>query len=221
MGFVRTPLLIAALARSAASAAAPAPRILPARDVTFASLDTAALRARPMPFDPRGAGADSTFVFTSSCCGYGPFTPAAVSNASAKFGLFDVPCLYNGTLPMVAEWGYEFMNNAGNIFPLCGNLTEAGYAAPPATRAEAFGRLQLYWRCRAGADRSRTKQPADAPIVSEIGHYLFASMSALMDLGGGVIPGSEIGENINSVNAHFAHIRGAARQFGSPFLVTS
>ena len=213
--------MLALLAVAPSAAAAPAPRLVPARDVTFASLNTSVLRARAMPFDPRGPGADSTFVATSSCCGYGPFSAAAVAAASARFGLFDVPCIeaWSGALPLVAEWGYEFLNNQNGIFPLCGNLTEAGYAAPPADRDAAYARLELYWRCRAAAERARAGQPPASPIVSEIGHYLFASMSALMDDGGSVIPGSEIGENINSIQAHFAHIRGAARQFGSPFLV--
>ena len=202
-----------------AAAAQAAPRLLPPVNATFAALDNAVLRAQPMPFDPRGAGADSTFVFTSTCCGYGNFTAAAVAAASEKYGLFDVPCLWDETLPVVAEWGYEFANNQAGIFALCGNLTEAGYAGPPASRDDAYARLALYWRCRAAAARNATAQPASVPVVSEIGHYLFAAMSALMDNGAGVIPGSEIGENINSVNAHLAHIRGAARQHGRPFLV--
>ena len=201
------------------SAAADAPRLIPVHNSSFAALNNSVLRAQPFPFDPRGPGADSTFLFTSTCCGYGPFSPEAVANASSSYGLFDVPCIYDNVLPIVAEWGYEFENNANNIFPLCGSLTEDAYSSPPANRSEAFDRLQLYWRCRAAAERNRTGQPATAPVVSEIGHYLYASMSALMDDAGRVIPGSEIGENINSIQMHLAHTRGAARQFGAPFLI--
>lgn len=195
------------------------PRILPPQNDSFAALDNEFLRARPMPFDPRGKDADSTYIITSSCCGYGPFTADAVTNASKKYGLFDVPCLFDDVLPYVAEYGYEFENNQNGIFPLCGNLTEAAYKSPPSNRTEAYIRLQLYWQCRAAAERNRTNQPSDSPIVAEIGHYLFASMTALMDTSNQVIPGSEIGENINSIQAHIAHIRGAARQFNAPFVI--
>jgi hypothetical protein len=194
-------------------------RILPNFNSSFAKLDNLYLRARSMPLDPRGSTADSTYIITSSCCGYGPFTEENVTRASNFYGLFDVPCLFDNVLPYVAEYGYEFMNNQNNIFPLCGNLTEASYKNPPTNRTEAYNRLQLYWQCRAAADRNRTNQPFDSPVVAEIGHYLFASMTALMDTSTKVIPGSEIGENINSIQAHIAHIRGAARQFNAPFVV--
>jgi len=195
------------------------PSLIPLQNVSFAALDNDYLRARPMPFDPRGEGVDSTYIITSSCCGYGPFTEAAVTNASNTYGLFDVPCLFDDVLPYIAEYGYEFMNNQNGIFPLCGNLTEAAYKNPPVNRTEAYVRLELYWQCRAAAERNRTNQPSDSPIVAEIGHYLFSSMTALMDASNKVIPGSEIGENINSIQAHVSHIRGAARQFNAPFVI--
>ena len=119
----------------ALAAAAPAP-LAPPRAATFASLDTPVLRARAWPFAlPSRPGASPTWLQTSTCCGYGNFTPAAVAASSAA--LFDEPCLPDAWA-LVAEWGYELMNNAHNIFPLCGNLTFAGRArarAPPRARA--------------------------------------------------------------------------------------
>ena len=113
----------------------------------------------------------------------------------------------------------QFLNNGGGIFPLCGNLSEAAYSAPPVDRAEALARMTLYWQCRAAAGRAAAGQAPDAPVLSEIGHYYLSSISAAVDAHGPVTPGCEIGENINSINMHLAHVRGAARQFGQPYIV--
>jgi len=189
---------------------------LPPRAATWASLDTPVLRARPWPFAlPSRPGAPApTWVQTATCCGYGNFTPAAVAASSAA--LFDEPCL-PAAWPVVAEWGYELLNNAGDIFPLCGNLTFAGRARAPASRAEAGAWARAYWGCRAAAERARANASAGAPVVSEIGHYLLSGLSGAADAA--VVPGSEVGENINSVNLHIAASRGAARQLGAPFLI--
>jgi hypothetical protein len=75
--------------------------IVPPRVVNFASLNTPALQPVPLPYnnDER-----RTWLITSSCCGYGPFTPAAVEAASQHYGLFhDAPCGWTA-MPVVAEW---------------------------------------------------------------------------------------------------------------------
>jgi hypothetical protein len=182
------------------------------RNITFNSLQP----PPPWPLSPTGA----SLVLTSTCCGYGPYTPEAVSAASARFGLFDVPCIEDAAfgVPILAEWGYEWLNNQDHIFPICGNLTEAAYAHPPASRQEALARMALYFECRALDARGPTL-PVSTPLVSEIGHYLLAGQSVALGTAFQVIPGSEIGENINSINLHLAASRGAARPQNTSFLI--
>ena len=182
------------------------------RNITFNSLQP----PPPWPLSPTGA----SLVLTSTCCGYGPYTPEAVSAASARFGLFDVPCIEDAAfgVPILAEWGYEWLNNQDHIFPICGNLTEAAYAHPPASRQEALARMALYFECRALGARGPTL-PVSTPLVSEIGHYLLAGQSVALGTAFQVIPGSEIGENINSINLHLAASRGAARPQNTSFLI--
>lgn len=188
--------------------------LVPPKNLTFESMSTPALSSRPWPFSP---AAGRTFTVTSTCCGYGVFTPAAVANASEAHGLFDVPCLPD-SWPVLAEWGYEFMNDEHNIFPVCGNATVAGRGRVPTTREEAVSWLSEYWVCRSSASRSDANATASSAIVSEIGHYLFAGLSATFP-NGPVIPGSEVGENINSINLHLAVTRGVARAAAAPFLI--
>lgn len=102
---------------------------------------------------------------------------------------------------------------------MCGNLSEAAYAVPPSSRVEALARMALYWECRAADGRAAAGQPPGAPVLSEIGHYYLSSISVALDAPGAVMPGCEIGENINSIQMHLAHVRGAAREFAQPFVV--
>jgi hypothetical protein len=84
--------LVGAQLAAGACAAAP-PRLVPAAAVTFESLDTPVLRARVMPYDPRGV--NTTWAIEATCCGYGPFTPTAV-NASSVAGAC---CAWPSMLP--------------------------------------------------------------------------------------------------------------------------
>jgi hypothetical protein len=218
-----------ATATAPAPAPAPAPaRLLPPRDLSFSSLNSvAALRALPVPHDPRpdAPANGTTWAIEASCCGYGAFTPEAVAASSvAAGGLFDLPC-GRPTLPVVAEWGYEFFNDVNNLFPVCGNLTASGYASPPVNRSDAAQRVAAYWLCRAAAARNATTTPpppTTSPLANDAGgvfsmagHYFFDSVAGAA--GGLGVSGSEIGENINSINLHLAWTRGAARQFAVPF----
>jgi hypothetical protein len=219
----RLPLAAAAAALLSVAASAtptgpsPPPRIVPPfAPPTFAELNATALRPRPLPYDPRNVS--TTWAVEATCCGYGPFTPSAVGAASAAWGLFDVPC-GRPAEPAVAEWGYEFHHNTagGGLFPVCANLSGEAYAAPPASRADAAGRVRAYWLCRAAAARAAVGALPDAPVLSEIGHYLYGGYSAAW--GGLGVVGTEVGENINSINAHVAATRGAGRQAGLPWLL--
>ena len=204
---------VAAILASACASSAP---LVPYKNVSYSSLNSSVLRARILPYDPRGL--NTTFAFEATCCGYGVFTEAAVEATSAALGgLWDLPC-GRPAEPAVAEWGYEYFNNANNIFPVCGNLTAANYSVPPADRDAAQERVRLYWLCRAAAARAATPNAtAESYVLSEIGHYLLGGHSAMW--GGVGVVGSEVGENINSIQLHLGTTRGAARQFGLPFLI--
>eukprot|EP01116_Phalansterium_solitarium_P022442 TRINITY_DN7415_c0_g1_i1.p1 TRINITY_DN7415_c0_g1~~TRINITY_DN7415_c0_g1_i1.p1 ORF type:complete len:750 (-),score=225.23 TRINITY_DN7415_c0_g1_i1:141-2390(-) len=202
-------LLVVLLAAQSADS-----QLVPWRPVSYASLNTTVLRARPLPYDPRNVSV--TWAIEASCCGYGVFTEELVTKTSYGVGgLFDLPC-GRAAEPFVAEWGYEFHNNQQHIFPICGNLTMAAYAQPPADRDDALERLRLYWLCRA-TEAQQAIGPAAGPVFSMIGHYLYGHLSC--SFGSVGVVGSEIGENINSINAHLAASRGAARQFGVPFTI--
>lgn len=211
-------------------------RILPYREISFAALNITALQAQPIPYDPRFIPSASsstsssssssspypyfgtTWAIECSCCGYGAFTPEAVNQSSIVYqGLFDIPC-GRSLEPSVAEWGYEYFHNQNNIFPVCGNLTTAGYSKPPVSREEALNRMNLYYACRtAQAQNSTTNGTDTSPVLSIPGHYLVNGVAGMnKDTG---IVGTEIGENINSINAHYAFTRGSARQFHLPFSI--
>lgn len=204
----------------AAAASTPISWLVPPRAVTFASLNTSVLAARAWPLALPSSPAPRTWVQTSTCCGYGVFTPAAVAAASSLYGLFDEACLPDAW-PVLAEWGYEFMDDSSGTFPVCGNLSLAAHGRAPATRAEAKEWLGLYWACRAADTRAQANATVDVDIVSEVGHFFFAGMSGTFATPGSgiVIPGAEVGENINSIQLHLAASRGAARQGGTPFLI--
>ena len=208
----RCRIALAALLLASGGCGLLSPRLVPPGDTSFAALNATGAPL-PWPFAP---SAGSTFVFTATCCDYGNFSAAAVAASSAAHGLWDVPCL-PAAWPVLAEWGYEMMNNQRGpppLFPVCANLTLALRPAPPASRAQAAQWLAEYWACRAAATRAAAGAPGSSPIVSEIGHYMFDGLSVAFPrapaAAGAVLPGAEIGENINSVNFHVAATRGAA-----------
>jgi hypothetical protein len=71
---------------------------------------------------------------------------------------------------------------------------------------EALELMDAYFDCRTAAV---SRAPTD-PIFELIGHYYYGGMGA--ERGRTAVVGSEIQENINSIQAHFALTRGAARQ---------
>eukprot|EP00759_Apiculatamorpha_spiralis_P005827 PhF_6_TR13436/c0_g2_i3/m.21453 len=195
--------------------------IVPPRNVSYQTLNVPALQPRPVPYDPRKLGPENnTWVMTSTCVGTGIFSCDIVTSSSNLYGLFDIPCGWT-SMPGVGEWGYEFHNNQNNIFPTCGNLTMQGYSQPPANRSDALHRLKLYWECQAKYARSLFNASSSAPLWSMMGHYFYTGLSAWFEDGvtGSIMPGSEVGENINSVQAHIAFVRGAGKQFGAPTIM--
>jgi hypothetical protein len=139
--------------------------------------------------------------------------------ASVKhYGLATTYCAfdddgYNLATRDIAEWGYDWYAVAANTVSQCGQFGRG--ACKATTRAAAFACVHTYWACRT-AQLSRSS-PARAPLSTMLGHYLMHHYAA--EWGALSIIGSEVGENINSVQAHFAFNRGAARQFHSPWFI--
>lgn len=57
-------------------------QFVPFRNITWKYINQPGLQAQPVPFDPRGLPPqNNSWIMTASCCGYGPFSQAAVQNA--------------------------------------------------------------------------------------------------------------------------------------------
>lgn len=110
----------------------------------------------------------------------------------------------------VYEWGYSFTHLDGQTDG-AGKAIEAGYKTPPATRAEALEVVKefLLRQYLNGGDSPR-------PWISVNGHYMWHHYAG--EFGFDII-GSEIGENINSYQMHVAFNRGAAKQYGVPWVI--
>lgn len=111
---------------------------------------------------------------------------------------------------------------------------EAAYVTPPANRTEMLARLRAYYLCRlrhAGPElTSPTSQRSpekllvnemtgsllnaatDSGLEQLVGHYFYEHLGCSWSPT--AIVQAVVGENINSINAHLAFTRGAARQFG-------
>eukprot|EP00756_Hemistasia_phaeocysticola_P022416 Hpha_TRINITY_DN15834_c0_g16::TRINITY_DN15834_c0_g16_i1::g.190514::m.190514 len=159
-------------------------------------------------------------VVTSACGTAGNFSPVNVVRASDKFGLFTpgVECgSIAGVAADVSEWGYDFQEFTSQAQPQvpCDNLTMKSYTTDPASRHEALERMGAYFECRTRAASPPSSSPL--PAFDLIGHYFYAGLGAQLAPVAAV--GTEIGENINSVNAHLAFTRGSGRQLSVPFAV--
>lgn len=116
----------------------------------------------------------------------------------------------------VAEWGYSFNHLKDGALDGAGYKHYGGYPQPPRTRAEAAEVVKAYFN-RLAADARAKARPAELQLFSSInGHYCYQHYAGEW---GADIVGSEVGENINSTQAHIAFTRGAARQFGKPWII--
>lgn len=109
---------------------------------------------------------------------------------------------------MAAEWGYSFTHLDGQLDG-AGRRIQAGYAKPPADRAECLRVIEAFLQ-------RQYIQGAAHPWASMNGHYPWQHYAG--EFGFEQI-GSEIGENINSYQWHIALTRGAARQYGRPWFI--
>lgn len=116
----------------------------------------------------------------------------------------------------VAEWGYSFHHLKNGALDGAGYKHYGGYPQPPRTRAEAAEVVKAYFN-RLAADARAKASPKELRLFSSInGHYCYQHYACEW---GADIVGSEVGENINSTQAHIAFTRGAARQYGKPWLI--
>jgi hypothetical protein len=116
----------------------------------------------------------------------------------------------------LAEWEYSFHWIKGGAVDGAGVRHYGGYPTPPATRAEAAAVIERYYRRLADDARKRAKPHERGLFYSINGHYCYQHYGCLW---GCDVVGSEVGENVNGVQAHIAFTRGAARQFGKPWLI--
>ena len=116
----------------------------------------------------------------------------------------------------VAEWGYSFYHLKNGALDGAGYKHYGGYPQSPRTRTEAAEVVKAYFN-RLAADARAKASPKELLLFSSInGHYCYQHYACEW---GANIVGSEVGENINSTQAHIAFTRGAARQYGKPWLM--
>lgn len=116
----------------------------------------------------------------------------------------------------VGEWEYSFHNLKNGDADGAGYKHFGGYPTPPQSRAEALDCVRRYYlRLREDA-LAKASEDQRKCFVSVNGHYCYQHYAC--EWGCDVV-GSEVGENINSIQTHIAFTRGAARQYGKAWLM--
>ena len=116
----------------------------------------------------------------------------------------------------VAEWGYSFHHLKDGQPDGAGYKHYGGYPHPPRMRAEAADMVKAYFD-KLAADARAKATPEQLSLFSSVsGHYCYQHYACQW---GADLVGSEVGENINGIQAHIAFTRGAARQYGKPWLI--
>jgi len=196
------------------------PEDVPPRLVRFSSLpfsSFASLQFMPLPYE----GKDETWATVASCCDY--FNETAVVATSQHYGGLLTPgleCGYDSKMGGIGEWGYEFQAFDVQHFASspCVNLTLPSLALvgiKPRTKLEALAKMNAYYDCRLSAATSAPG--ADSSVFNLIGHYFYAGLG--VQRGHTALVASEIQENINSIQCHYALTRGAARQYSLPWAI--
>ena len=115
----------------------------------------------------------------------------------------------------VSEWGYSFHHLKNGQPDGAGYKHYGGYPNLRARAPRPPKWLKRDYNRLATDARSKAK-PEELLLFSSInGHYCYQHYACQW---GADIVGSEVGENINSIQAHLAFTRGAARQYGKPWL---
>lgn len=116
----------------------------------------------------------------------------------------------------VGEWEYSFHHLKNGEADGSGYKHFGGYPTPPRDRAEAMQVVRRYYeQLRDEALAKATPEQREC-FISVNGHYCYQHYACAW---GCDVVGSEVGENINSIQAHIAFTRGAARQYGKPWLM--
>ena len=179
------------------------------------------LAVKEVPMAPLSnviTGSTSNWLFYVRDNGVPPWTGSALVNGAAQFTLgtpLSTPPVEKN-IQFVSEWDYSGMEipsggNDGSGLPRLNFpcfSTPQGSAAP-ASEEQALQRIQAYYQARVAAAGN-----ASSLIISLVGHFFFQHLGALW---GADRVMSEVGENINSSQAHIAFTRGASRQFGIPW----
>ncbi len=124
-------------------------------------------------------------------------------------------------LPLMGEWDYSLIHIASTDQDgsglerasfVCFDPVQTPGCPALETVAQAYERAAVYFQQRVAHDRE--VYPTSQHFIGHTGHYLFGHYSAAL---GAPLIASEVGENINSTQAHVAFTRGAGRQFGVPW----
>jgi hypothetical protein len=84
----------------------------------------------------------------------------------------------------------------------------------PKDRHEALAWMNAYYDCR---KQNARNQDASGGEMDLIGHYFYSGLG--LERGGATVVASEIQENIDSIQFHWALTRGVARQAGLPWAI--
>ena len=121
----------------------------------------------------------------------------------------------------IGEWGYEFhafaQNNPSFASQPCVDMTMATKLAHnqvPRDRHEALTWMNAYYDCR---KQNARDQDQHGGTMDLIGHYFYSGLG--LERGGATVVASEIQENIDSIQFHWALTRGVARQFRLPWAI--
>lgn len=179
--------------------------------------------------------ADFAFELQDLAIGY--HTGDTLDEAVRTFGLGDVTgramlenAATHGTVlqrvdsegfPITAlgEWDYSCIHLSSSEIDGAG-LPRSGFPCfdslqgcdDPPHAGVAYDRAHAYYGAR--RDYELSCFPSSQRLISHTGHYLFPHYGAAW---GAAMVVSEVGENINSIQAHIAFLRGASRQFNVPW----
>ena len=182
------------------------------------------LQYLPLPYSAR----NKTWIMAASCCET-LFNESAVVAASQHYDDLltrGAECegvsatVHDTKMGGIGEWGYEFQAFTAKDQPSsdCVNMTLPSLAllgVKPHSKLEALDMLNAYYDCRFAVV---TSAPGALPnVFNLIGHYFYAGFG--VQRGHTAVVASEIQENINSVQAHIAFTRGAARQYRIPWAI--
>lgn len=171
---------------------------------------------------------NSQFLFYLQDLGIGHFTAEKLRDAVSLFKIGDPVVVKSAGLfvdptgkpvPMIGEWDYSGMNVEASAYD-GGGVYRGQYpcfdskqgCADPLHAGEAFDRMHSYLMARKAVEFSAN--PGATSFIAHTGHHYFQHYGASW---GASMVVSEVGENINSAQAHLAFTRGAARQFKIPW----